>query len=135
MSRGIIADRVSDLGTIFARFVLDGNQPRHTADDDGLKHYWIDLCFEPKPGARVESVIFVLDEDTYEDPIRLADARTGFRARISSYGDFAVTAKIETDSEFRSRSDILSDLLRRGHQSDAVPSPAVTSAIKDIEDN
>jgi hypothetical protein len=132
MSAATTLERASDLGTVFARIVLDGDKPVATIDEDGRKEYWIDLCFQPKPGVPVESVTFVLDEEKFYDYLRLAEPRDNFKARIRSYDDFAVTAKIELENRFPARSEILTELLRRGHRSDVPSNPAVAEAIEEL---
>src|SRR5262245_16351504 len=117
-------------GQLVARFVRDKDgKPEFFEDTTGLKHYRIDLSFEPAPAKGVEGVTFFLDA-SYHDPVRLVDKEVNFTERISSYGDFPVIAKVETD-DFSTVSGTLAKLLRRGHP-DADKNPALSQAIADI---
>lgn len=124
----------SESGKLIARFVTDpAGRPEFTKDKDGLKHYWIDLVFEPARSADVEGVTFVLDQNTYHDPIRLVDADTDFTERISSYGDFPVIAKVEAD-DFATLTGTLHHMLRRGHP-ESERTPEISAALADIAKN
>ena len=124
----------SGTGRLVARFVLDGNgRPEFTRDKNGRKHYDVDLVFEPARASNVEAATFFLDESTYHDPIRLVDRDVNFTERISSYGDFPVIAKVETD-DFPTLTGTLHHLLRRGHP-EAVQTPEIAAALADIAEN
>jgi hypothetical protein len=104
-----------------AQLQLDDGQPTffEMEDEEGrsVASFHIDLILEAKPGSpKVQRVTFVLD-DTYEEPLRRARReRTEFAAEITSYGEFAVLAKIETEDEVYAEVGWLSDLLEKGHE-------------------
>jgi hypothetical protein len=135
MSRGFAIARPTTRGSLLARFVLRDGKPEFVTGDEGERHYTFDLIFEPEGGGAVESVTYMLDEETYHDPIRLAE-QTGrrFTTRTTSYGDYLVVAQVETEDGFDAVSGMLSELLRRGHP-DAAGHPAITRAISDIASN
>jgi len=135
MSRGFVTPRPTARGTLLARFVLRDGRPEAVTGDEGERHYTFDLIFEPADGSDVESVTYVLDEETYHDPIRLAEqAGRRFTTRTTTYGDYLVVAKVETADGFDAVSGMLSELLRRGHP-DADRHPAIAQAISDIASN
>jgi hypothetical protein len=120
-------------GKLLATFEMNGDRPDYD-DVNGVKHYWINIRFEPTEKDSVDRVTFTLDENTYEDPIIVADREMDFTDTISSYGDYFVTAKIESQDEFFSAGAWLSDMLKAGYP-DAEPSAPIGLAIADIEQN
>jgi hypothetical protein len=136
VSTGVLSRKSIAYGTLQARFVLDDNHcPKFSSENP--KHYWIELIFACADKVAVESVSFVLDESTYTDPIRQASLTTDrkFVSTITSFGDYTVVAKVETGNEFLTISGALSQLLRRGHESELSANPQIAIAITDIFNN
>ncbi len=121
-----------------ARFQLDGNHPAsfEAEDEDGrlLPGFYVVLLVAPAAGSpRIHQVTFLLDE-TYEQPLRKATRpRNDFGAEITSYGDFAVVAKVEAEDDVHAAVGWLSDLLAKGHATDLTP--AIRRAIDSIAAN
>lgn len=124
---------------IGARFVLGpGGKPEFT-ESEGLRHYVIELYFrgaEP----RTESITYKLDA-SYYDPVReVFRSRRGadFAERITSYGDYEISASPSGVSESRSSArvtetrSLLSKALERSVQEQAGATPALQEALEYI---
>lgn len=127
------ASAIKAAGRITAHFVLDKSGRPQFIEKNGRKHYWIDLAFDPGGDKEVRAVTFLLDPDTYSDPVRLVESHQGFTERITSYGDFPVIAQYESD-DFHTVTGTLGKLLRSGHP-EANTSPDIARAISEIISN
>lgn len=125
--------------TITARFVRDADgKPQCVVDASGMRHFNIELGIGGAP-ENATRVIYRLD-DSYFDPIRetRSEALTGsaagtrFAERITSYGDFELTARVETSTGPVVLREWLSKALAQG-ETESIAQPDTTEALKLIE--
>ena len=122
-------------GQLKARFRLDADgQPLYEDDDDGLRHYTIDLTLESPAAPDIDSVTYYMDDETYWDPVAVSNDRDNdFTEEISSYGDFEVEVTVQMRKHAYKQRAWLSSLLEAGHAGDT--SPAIREAINRIKGN
>lgn len=113
-----------------ARFVLEKDgTPSKITDANGLKHYRIEL-FVKDVDSGVDTVTYDLDP-TYLDSKREVPGNIpGFSERITSYGDYRVTATAMGHAGAGWSVKKLSEALRAEH---ATPDGAIAEALRDIE--
>jgi hypothetical protein len=119
-------------GELKARFQLDENGVPLCEIDDAteLRHYDIDLSLEaPAAMARqIDSVTYLLDAETYSDPVAASNDRdNNFTLEISSYGDLEVEVTVQMGKHTYTQLALLSSLLEAGHAGDS--SPAIRQAL------
>jgi len=122
-------------GELGARFRLDpdGN-PLYEDDDDGLRHYTIDLSLVSPMAQEIDSVTYFMDDETYWDPEAVSNDRDNdFTEEISSYGDFEVEVTVQIGKNAYKQRAWLSTLLEAGHKADS--SPAIRNAINRLKAN
>ena len=115
---------------IRAEFVLDGESPVGTEDEEGATHYEIKLSMEGLSDD-VYSVTYVLDESYYEQVNEVRE-KPDFALEITSYGDYEVQAMIRKKGSLEAASVWLSDALKRSHPN---PNQEIKKALADIEEN
>jgi hypothetical protein len=124
--------------TITARFVRDAHgQPQCVIDATGMRHFSIELGIAGAPD-HATRVIYRL-HDSYFDPIREArpEATAGstrFAERITSYGDFELSARIETPAGPVFLRESLSKALQKGEAS-SIAQDVTAEALKLIEEH
>lgn len=114
---------------IRATFVLDSNG-KPAIGSPG--NYLIKLTIDGAPTG-THAVTYRLDE-TYYDPVREArNAKTDFAEEITSYGDYAVRAKIRTRDGAILTSRDLYEALAETYSNNR--DPEVLAALESIRDN
>jgi hypothetical protein len=125
-----------------ARFHLNNGTPESFIEEDAdgttIPVYRIDLMLKPNVSAptdpKIRQVSFLLDQ-SYFDPVRKVSKPTDgqFKEEITSFGDFTLVAKVQADGNTFAESAMLSDLLKKGHETDRTP--AIDAALKQIQQN
>lgn len=127
--------------TLTARFVRDADgKPQCVVDATGMRHFSIELGIAGAPDDATR-VIYRL-HDSYFDPIREArsdPARGGgegarFAERITSFGDYELTARVETPAGPVVLREWLSTALEQG-EAGSIAQPDTAMALKLIEDH
>ena len=122
-------------GKLQAKFRME-RDPEYT-EKDGVKHYWIDLCYIPEKdrAKAIDDVTFYVDE-AYRDRVRLANKeRDGsYTATIPSYGDFVITVEVTINGMPYRQQMWLSDMLEAGYPAKA-RAEAVDQVIRELRDN
>lgn len=122
---------MSDAPVLAANFILDGDGKPLFSESGGHRHYAITLAVKNVPSSAYGAT-FELDP-TYYDPIRSASP-TGGVAEIetTSYGDYIVTARLNSKEKAPALRTSLSRALRETH---ADGGPAFEKALRDIMEN
>lgn len=116
---------------VCAEFKMAGGKPDFITVD-GAKHYRIRLFVEGAP-EDAYAVTYKLHE-SYYDPVReVHQDSEQFEEEITSYGDFAVAAKIRGRQRSESSQVILSRALQESYKNTS--DPTIQQAINDIKQN
>ncbi|MDB4912748.1 MAG: hypothetical protein JWM95_392 [Gemmatimonadetes bacterium] len=114
---------------IVAKFLLDEADKPMAIEQDGRRHYMIELGVDNAPTGTY-AVTYKLDE-SYRDPIRESTTPGRFAATLTSYGDYPVQAEVRTRQRVEPIVVNLSGALRRGYGENT--NPAIAAALNDIE--
>jgi hypothetical protein len=117
-------------GQLYARFRLgpDG-APEFEEDDDGLRHYTIDVYLRSPRAEEIYEVKYVMDDPTYYDPVGYSDdASNDFHEVIQSYGEVPVVVKVQIGTRVYEQRAWLSQMLTNGHGAET------TTVIRDAID-
>ncbi|MCI0699887.1 MAG: hypothetical protein L0241_02215 [Planctomycetia bacterium] len=122
-------------GQLYARFRLgpDGT-PEFEEDEDGLRHYTIDVYLRSPRADEIYEVKYVMDDPTYYDPVGYsADATNDFHEVIQSYGEVPVVVTVQIGGRVYEQRAWLSQMLTNGHG--AGTTPVIRDAIERIKKN
>lgn len=121
-------------GKLKARFQLDADGDPLYVEDDGLRHYQLELTLESPRAAEIDSVTYILDDPTYYDPVAQSDdSDNDFREEITSYGDFQVLVRVQIGGHEYEQRAWLSNMLEEGYADQTTPS--VRNALNRIKAN
>ena len=122
-------------GQLLARFRLDRDgDPECDVDDDGLRHYTIELFLTSPRADKIDEVKYVMDDPTYYDPVGYSDdSDNDFREVIQSYGEVPVVVKVKIGDRVYEQRAWLSNMLENGHAGNLTP--AIAEAIRHIKAN
>jgi hypothetical protein len=122
-------------GQLYARFRLDPEGiPEFQRDEDGLRHYTIDVYLHSPRANEIDEVKYIMDDPTYYDPVGYStDKANDFREEIQSYGQVPVVVKVQIGNQVYEQRVWLSQMLENGHLKDT--NPGIQSAIQRIKVN
>lgn len=118
-----------------ARFKLDANGgPLYEKDEEGTKHYFIELRLHSPRAQEIDKVSYLLGE-TYYDPIRNSkDRDNDFCEEITSYGNYPIKVKVQIGSHLYVQESWLSELLEAGYAAGGA-NEVIRQALRDIKGN
>jgi hypothetical protein len=123
-------------GQLIARFRTDSDGvPLFEEDEDGTKHYVIDISLRSPKKSSIDKVVYLMEDPSFaDDPKAVSKNRAmDFKQGVSSYGDVPVLVSVEMDGEVYEQRAWLSNMLTNGYAGQ--PEPAVQSAIKRLKIN
>ena len=107
---------VGDDGRLFAFFRTRNGDPVYREDEDGLRHFTVDVYLKSSHAKQIDLVEYVIDDPTFYDPLGLAyESKDDFHEVIRTYGDVPIDVKVYMGSFVRVQRVWLSELLQNGY--------------------
>jgi hypothetical protein len=122
-------------GRLYARFHTDPKgEPEYEEDEEGLRHYTIDVHLESPRADEIDSVSYFMDDETYVDPNGYSeDADNDFREVIESYGQVLIEVTVNLGGRDYKQRVWLSQMLQNGYGGET--NAAILDAIERIRKN